>query len=120
MSLNDKIAKAPHVLREVRRLYREAVLLGEPDDPVVFINALDFRRPKDFQIAVVMVEAEDKGAVACQLFARPREDACEELKPLSARAAEALARVDPQHPINVLIMTSERPSVLYLADDDES
>ena len=41
MSLNDKIAKAPHVLREVRRLYREAVLLGEPDDPVVFITVLD-------------------------------------------------------------------------------
>ena len=120
MSLNDKIAKAPHVLREVRpALYREAVLLGEPDDPVVFVNALDFRRPKDSRIAVVMVEAEDEGAVACQLFGRPRGDAREEMRPLSARAAGALARVDPQHPIIVLIMTSERPSVLHLADDDE-
>ena len=66
-----------------------------------------------------MVEAEDEGVVACQLFARPGEESCEESRPLSAWAAEALAQADPQHPINVLIMTTERPSVLYLSDDDE-
>jgi hypothetical protein len=120
MSLNDRIAKAPHVLREARRIYREAILLGEPDDPVVLVNTLDFRRPEDFQVAIRMVEAEDEGAVACLLYPRPREEACEELRQVSARAAEALAHVDPQHPINVLIMTSEWPSILYLADDDES
>ena len=118
MGLNHSIARDREVRKKVRALYESAIGSGKPEDPIVFVNALDFEpsgtNAVSFQMALMMDEAREAGEVGCLISVKARAAAHEEMQRVSERVARALLHSDPQTPITVLIMTGEGSGVLHL------
>jgi hypothetical protein len=93
---------------------------GQPVDPVVVVGALDFTKlqatAQDFIIALEMEEAKAQGGIRCVFSCQTRSDVHEKVKQYSPAAADALMCTVRRKPITALILTSDGPSVLHLAD----
>src|SRR5262249_46778122 len=118
--MNDRIACSPAARRQIRSTYRAAMERGNPVDPVVVVGALDFTKleatAQDFIIALEMEEATAQGGIRCVFSCQTRTDIQEKEKQYHPAAADPLMQAIHGKPITVLILTSDGPSVLHLAD----